>query len=323
MSAHGGSGPGKAGRRRCVLGLLGVVGGWAVGPAGLAGCSTVRRTRAAGTAPIPSAAALAGADHVLLGEVHDNPEHHAARAALLRALLADGRPTTVLFEMMGRQHDAAIAQALAARRRGDGAVPGTSDDAVRALADAVATAGALDRGGWGWPLHRPLVEAAAGQGADIRGANLESTEARAAVREGLAGLPPDVRDALAADRRWSEAQQRVMLQLIDDGHCNQLPERLHAPMVLAQRARDAAMAMAMQRALTDRPGSRAVLIAGNGHVRRDVGVPHHLAALGVSEAAVAAAAWLEPGQPGVGFDFIAVTSAPAGRPDPCEAFRRR
>jgi hypothetical protein len=119
-----------------------------------------------------------------------------------------------------------------------------------------------------------------------------------------------------------------MLRLIDEGHCGVLPPRLHAPMVLAQRARDVAMALAMQAAHRDSGPAhsgpaRTVLIAGNGHVRRDVGVPHVLASLGVPAARVVAVGYLEPGLPTLGFDLVDVAPAPAGRPDPCEALRRR
>ncbi len=89
--------------------------------------------------------ALAGrlrpARYVLLGEVHDNPAHHRWRAALLRALLADGRPSWVVFEQIDRQHNAAVA-----------AAPRDTQ--------ALVSAGQLHQKGWGWPLHRPLFDAA-------------------------------------------------------------------------------------------------------------------------------------------------------------------
>jgi hypothetical protein len=66
-----------------------------------------------------------------------------------------------------------------------------------------------------------------------------------------------------------------------------------------------------------------VLIAGNGHVRRDLGVPHALVAMGVAPSSIAAVGYLEPGQPPTGFDRVDVAPAPDGRPDPCEGLRRR
>ncbi|MCU0775519.1 MAG: ChaN family lipoprotein, partial [Ideonella sp.] len=123
----------------------------------------------------PTAVRIAAYDYVLLGEVHDNVQHHADRAELLRALLADGRPTVVLFEMMGRTHDATLVPAVERVRRTGFATPML----LAAAADEVAAAGGLDRRGWGWPLHRPVVEAALAGGAAVRGANLEASEARA------------------------------------------------------------------------------------------------------------------------------------------------
>src|SRR5690348_2390749 len=43
---------------------------------------------------------LAGADFVLLGERHDNPDHHLLQAEVLRSLIAVGRRPAVGFEML-------------------------------------------------------------------------------------------------------------------------------------------------------------------------------------------------------------------------------
>ena len=56
-------------------------------------------------------------------------------------------------------------------------------------------------------------------------------------------------------------------------HCGQLPERLIPPMANAQRARDATLAFEL--AKSD-PATGAVLIAGDGHVRLDCGVPMYM-----------------------------------------------
>ena len=271
--------------------------------------------------PGPGPREVAGASFLLLGEVHDNPAHHQLRAALLAQLLADRRPTLVLFEQMGSQHDAAlrIAQEPWSRRAAQDWTAGSLTE----VADTIADAGRLDRRGWGWPLHRPLIEAAMRFAAPIRGANLESEVVRSVVRQGLAAAPADVREAIERDRSWTPAQQAALEREIELGHCNALPATMIAPMVLAQRARDTAMALAMQRAARDVPGARVVLIAGNGHVRRDIGVPHVLQSLGVEASTVVAVGYLEPGRPSTGFDHVGLAYPPPHRPDPCEAFKRR
>ena len=257
---------------------------------------------------------LRGTRYLLLGEVHDNPVHHRLRAALLRDVLADGVPTWVVFEQMDRQHNPAIA-------------------AAPPEVEAVVEAGRLDRKGWAWPLHRPLFEVALAGRATVIGGNLSRAEASQVVRGGIAQIPPDLRRLLTdagngaapALSRWTAALDAELARQIDEGHCGALPPKMMAPKALAQRARDAALASTMTQAPA---GTRVVLIAGNGHVRRDVGVPHYLLAV-------------DPASPGAS-DIVSVgllERAPDGstavdgpydeawfttrvaRPDPCESFR--
>jgi len=207
--------------------------------------------------PVAANAALAmlrGADHVLLGEIHDNAIHHHERAALLTAL-ADRRPT-VVFEQFSRSADAALAQ------------PPAGD--LEAWLDRAR----FDRKGWAWPAHRPLVEAALASRLPIRGGNLERDEARQIARQGASAAPADITGLLSAPL---PAQAAAALdQGLIDGHCGQLPASVLPRMRSAQVARDIAMADAMLKAARD-TASPTVLIAGNGHVRRDHGVPLWLA----------------------------------------------
>jgi len=265
-----------------LLGALGLI--WALG-----GCATA-------PAP-PSADGLRNTRFILLGEVHDNPEHHRRRAELLRRLLADGRPTRVVFEQMDRAGDAALA--AAARDP-----------------EAVADAGRLDREGWRWPLHRPLVEAALAGGATLSGGNFDRDLARRLVRRGLAAAPADLRQALDGVP-WSAAQDETVRGAIESGHCGALPADRVAPMALVQRLRDAALAQAMLHASEP----RVVLIAGNGHVRSDLGVPHYLRAAGVAPRDIAAVGFVEDGDAAMPFDLQEVTPR-VPRPDPCAAFRQ-
>jgi uncharacterized iron-regulated protein len=243
--------------------------------------------------------ALREARFVLLGEVHDNAEQHRQRAALLSALLADGRPTRVVFEQIDRGHDAAIA---AAPRQ----------------VEAVIDAARFDRRAWGWPLHQPLFEAALDGGAHIAGGNLSREAAREVMRSGVPAAPAELQPLLERPT-WSAAQQATMEALIDRGHCRMLPAARWPAMVLAQRARDAAMAQALLQAM---PAERVVLIAGNGHVRSDLGVPWVLREAGVPARDIVSIVYLEEDDPALPADRI-VRTVRAERPDPCEAFRKR
>jgi uncharacterized iron-regulated protein len=264
----------------------------------------------AGGRPIDIAAAadrVRGARYVLLGEIHDNPAHHRLRADLLRALLADGRPTWVVFEQIDRQYNAAV-------------------QAAARNTDAVIAAGQLDQSGWAWPLHRPLFDAALAAGATVVGGNLGRAEASGVMRAGAAQLPADLLPLLAAP--WSAQQNAEVLRQVDEGHCGALPASMLPSMALAQRARDAALAHAMAAAPA---GTRVVLIAGNGHVRRDVAVPHYLLIKDLARAnsadtdRIASIGLLERAADGTAaadapYDETWFTSRSA-RPDPCAGLR--
>lgn len=236
---------------------------------------------------------------ILLGEVHDNTDQHQMRAALLSKLLADGRPSRVVFEQMGRANDTLIA------------------DAPRD-AESVATAGQLDRAGWRWPLHKPLIDAALSGRATILGGDLSRDDARAVVRGGTSAIPVDLRTLLDGSH-WSPDDQAAVEREIDAGHCGALPPSQFAGMALAQRSRDAALASAMLRA--GQANERVILIAGNGHVRRDLGVPRYLMAAGVAGSQIISIGYLEQSDPSAPYDLVRVTSA-ASRPDPCAAFQK-
>ncbi|MBS0338131.1 MAG: ChaN family lipoprotein [Proteobacteria bacterium] len=193
----------------------------------------------------------AAARFVMLGEAHDNPDHHRLQAEVLAALRKAGRSPALAMEQFDREHQAALD---AARARG-----------VRDP-ERIADAGRFDRKGWNWPQYRPLVQEAVAASLPLLAANLSREDARALMKAGrpaagLAPAPPALRASLEQD--------------IVEGHCGHRPSAsVLAGMVEAQRARDAQMAAVL--AGTDARG--AVLIAGAGHTRHDRGVPAYLPA---------------------------------------------
>lgn len=240
---------------------------------------------------------LRDADFVLLGEVHDNPVHHAARA-LLVAALGSGRPA-VVFEQLAESHG-----------------PIAPPVAGEALEDWLDRHG-FDRRSWRWPLHRPVVEAAIAHGRSLWGSGLSREALRAVVREGEGALPDALR-ALSEAAPLDSAARAVMDRILVDGHCGRLPEAMIPGMRAAQVARDAAMTRAL--VLAERP---AILIAGNGHVRADLAVPR-LLRRAVPAARVVAVGSLERAPDGAAppptemaaYDIVLITPR-VERTDPC------
>ena len=89
---------------------------------------------------------LARADFVLLGERHDNPDHHQLQAEVVRGLIALGRRPAVGFEMFSLDDAGAIAKHLAL-------APNDAAGLGRAVN--------WDKSGWpDWAMYQPIVEAA-------------------------------------------------------------------------------------------------------------------------------------------------------------------
>lgn len=202
-------------------------------------------------------AALAEARYRLLGEVHDNPAHHAIRARLIASLAATGARPAVVFEQLDLDHDPAIVAAQAAG----------------ADAEQLADAGRLDRKAWRWPLHKPVFEAALAAGLPVRAGNVPRVALRGDLQAAADKESAAIWFARLHAARWTEAQAAALRAEIVADHCNKLPEAVVPRIVLAQRVRDAAMAQAL---VNDATASGAILIAGNGHVRADLAVPVYL-----------------------------------------------
>jgi len=254
---------------------------------------------------------------VLLGERHDNPDHHRLQARVLASLVAAGRRPAVVFEMLEVEQQ---------------------PDVERYRASASATAAGFGEAlGWAntsWPPfkdYQPIFEVAFSAQLPILAGNLAHAEARGLVKQGLGALPDDRARRLRLDQAFPPALEAPLLEELRASHCGHLPEALLAPMALAQHARDAQMA----RALLDAPGESSVLIAGAGHARRDRGVPFYLA-LEAPGATLTSVVWLEvqpgatdPGKyvaespgSGAGFDFAWFTPRVTDE-DPCAAFKKK
>lgn len=220
---------------------------------------------------------LAAHRFVLLGERHDNPDHHRLQARLVRALLAAGRRPAIAFEMLDASQVPALASHLAA-------APGD--------AAGLGAAVGWERAGWPpWSQYRPIAEAALAAGLPLAAANLARDDARAVAQHGLGALAPGQVAELGLASPIPPAVRGAIATEIEEAHCGQAPAERVALMVEAQWARDAHMARRLLEAAAGADG--AVLIAGAGHVRRDRGVPAHLVRLGAAPAAVASLAFLE------------------------------
>ena len=274
---------------------------------GLAGCATLSGPDiAAKAAPALPSEALT-ADVVLIGEVHDNAAQHRLRLGWLESLAA-ARPVVLALEQFDSDRQADLDRALAADAAGR-----TGDAAARAR--RVAEAAGFDFRSWNWAHYGPVVELALRRRLPLVAANLSRRETSAVARG-----QPDAASA-AEPSGWSAGDRQTLEESIRAGHCNLLPASRIAPMAAAQRARDARMADAVAEARR-RTGLPVVLLAGNGHVRRDIGVPRYLADRRPQDRLLSIGLLEENGGPAPADFHRAEFTAAAPRDDPCESLKK-
>lgn len=212
---------------------------------------------------------LSAARFVLLGEKHDNPDHHALESELLAQLLGQDTKPAVIFEMLDDSQQTLLS----------GIKPGDSLDSMKAQLSWPSRS-------WDWQSYGPLFQLTINQGARIVAGNVNSDSLKDAYKQGDSVLMPierfqslSILDAL---------ERKQIQQLVYESHCELMPLDSLAPMVTVQMAKDASMAFAMTK---DNPG-KAILIAGGFHTSKSLAVPRHLGHL-VPEASTAVVLLLE------------------------------
>jgi len=188
---------------------------------------------------------------LLLGEKHDNPDHHRLQLAVLNNLIAKNRVSNVAFEMLDSTSQPLLDE--------------IHKEPISTMAE-LETYLNWDEGGWDWAFYGPLLNASYMAGLPMTAANISEDAMRRVYGEPLLAeistvLNEDTMNRLNAD--------------IDESHCGLLPESQFPAMVRVQQARDDSMAASMIRPTA---GMLSILVAGNYHIRQDLGVPNYLLA---------------------------------------------
>lgn len=275
--------------------------------------------------------ALAKARFVLLGEHHDNPDHHrlqawviATVAKLRGARLVEGAPQAdvVAFEMLSPDQQETLDKFYG--RNAKVPRPRTPADFGRIVK--------WEQSGWpDFKIYEPIVAAALDAQLQIVAANPSRDETRRTAREGLAALAAGEAARLALEVPLGDAQSSDLADEIRESHCGMLPAQQLPAMSLVQRLRDARMADAL---LSVGEWKGAFLIAGNGHVRQDRGAPWYLARRGIAADQVVSVMHVEvtagktriedyvEGGAETAADYVVLTPRQT-RPDACEEMRRQ
>lgn len=264
---------------------------------------------------------------VLLGEVHDNPEHHAVRGDILWPRLDKLVPTrglrpAAVFENIRTSQQAGLDNFYqhAARSRRLWRAP----DLLREL----------DWKASGWPaaeMFYPLFDAAVRARQPIYPGNAVRERMRLLVRG-----QDQPTDEEATRLKLAQAMPQALLDELatelGGSHCGAVPASALGSMSLAQRYTDAHLAEALVRAAEKHNG--AFLLAGNGHVRTDRAVPWHVRQLAPKRKLVAvmllevadgendALTYLTRAPDGTAAADYVILTPRQPRPDPCEKMRQ-
>jgi uncharacterized iron-regulated protein len=204
---------------------------------------------------------------ILLGEVHDNPAHHQLRAWMIEntaRTFPEWRPA-IVFEQISADQKAALEKFNALMQAGDGSA--NADELLRLL----------DWDKSGWPparIYKPLFAAAIAAKLSFYAGDPSPERVRSVAKEGLSLISAEERARLRLDKELPEPLRDALGNELVDGHCGTLPAEAADGMAAAQRYRDAYLADSAL-AAAEKHGS-VILVAGNGHVRTDRGVPWYI-----------------------------------------------
>jgi uncharacterized iron-regulated protein len=237
----------------------------------------------------------------LMGEVHDNPDAHQARYDMIAAKVKAGWRPAIAMEQFDREHQGLLRNAQ----------------------DECKTAACITSKPWvepwQWELYQPLIQLALDYQLPLLAANVSRQDANKIVKGGYeAALDQDTIAQYELNKPLPKRLAEEHRRNIVEGHCNMLPVSVAEKMIPAQVARDVWMAKVVEQQAEFRD---VILIAGNGHVQKDVGVIQWLPVTLKQNTTVHGFIENPQGETAAEFD-VAHRVPEFKREDPCEAFRR-
>jgi uncharacterized iron-regulated protein len=194
---------------------------------------------------------------LLLGEVHDNSQHHELQQKLLQARIDSGAHPALMMEQLDAASQPIIDQALAGIRRDE------------VLNNVTALVKFTD-----WQFYIPLLAIAVDNRLPIIAANVPNQFLQPVIWKGYRAYDADELKRLDVEAVWNEQRQNYLAANMGGAHCGQLRDELRVGLTRSQRLRDALMADSAISSI-----SRGVVgIVGSSHARRDIGLPLYFAA---------------------------------------------
>jgi len=187
-------------------------------------------------------------DYILMGEIHDHPDHHTLQAELINSLVSKDSKPTIVMEMLSQQ--AWVDQPHIWRKSGE----------LKELASML-------NEGWPWDLYSPILQSIVQHQLMLFAGNIASDELHRWSNENSAVNEKE----LLREYTYTEDNFGTLKNEIIDSHCGHANQKFVNFMSRAQMQRD----RIITESLLDKD-LPVVLIAGSGHVRNDYAVPMQL-----------------------------------------------
>lgn len=187
-------------------------------------------------------------DYILLGEVHNHPDHHILQSNVIDSLVNSGLRPSVVLEMLEIQS-----------WKDQPKTWGKAQE-LQELANKL-------NDGWPWELYKPILNIIVQHKLNLYAGNISAEELQHWAND------QSTFDKKIAEKNYSYTEENfeTLKKDIIESHCGYANEGLVQFMSRAQMQRD----LVMVNAIIDKQRP-VVFIAGSGHIRTDYAVPMQL-----------------------------------------------
>lgn len=259
-------------------------GTWAIPDARGAATTTVKHVLKAASA----------ADFVLLGEAHDNADHHLWQLQSLAMLLGERDRLVIGMEMFPRRVQPVLDRWIAGQLTESQLLQQTDWNRV-----------------WGYDpdLYLPILRFARLNRIPLVALNVERTLIHETSTGGWEAVAPERREGVSDPASASDAYRALLKQSF--AQHGEADESAFEYFIQAQLVWDRAFAQALADAASAHPQSLVVGVIGSGHLRYGHGVPHQLRSLGKQNIVV----WLPTSSADQCVELVDIADAVFGVPE--------
>jgi aminopeptidase N len=204
---------------------------------------------------------LAASRIVYVGEIHNQYAHHMNQLKVIKKIHEAGYQLAVGMEMFQQPFQPVVDDYLAGR---------IDEYAFLKKTEY------FSRWGYDYNLYKPIIDYLKQQRIPLVALNIQGDITREVAREGIYALSDTQKKQLPSAMNFLNEAYQKDLRKVFAVHNKQEDLQDFNYFLQAQLLWDEGMAESAHRFLTNHPGFKMVILAGNGHVRHGYGIPERL-----------------------------------------------